>query len=134
MARQCFASCVLSSNALKSLIIASGCFPSWRFWGPMNSCFTYDWGLRGAVGSAPEGMNFQVAATVLPALGECLDIELSVLEAEGATLKSDYLWQVVEIEIGGVPTVLEVRFMCFFMSLGRIQLQGSVSMNLFHPI
>jgi len=42
---RCVASCVLSSNALKSLIIASGCFPSRRFWGPMNSGFAYDWGL-----------------------------------------------------------------------------------------
>jgi len=37
-------------------------------------------------------------------------------------------------EIGGVPTVLEVRFMCLFMSLGRILLQGSVSTNVFGPV
>jgi hypothetical protein len=49
-----------------------------------------------------------------------LEIELSDFEAEYATLKGDYLRQVVEIVIGGVPTVLEVRFMCLFMSLGRI--------------
>jgi hypothetical protein len=56
-----------------------------------------------------------------------LEIELSDFEAENVTLKGDFLWQVVEIVIGGVPTVLEVRLMCFFMSLGRILLQGSVS-------
>jgi hypothetical protein len=63
-----------------------------------------------------------------------LEIELSYFEAEDATLKGEYLWQVVEIEIGGVPTILEVRFMCLFMYLGRILLEGSVSTNLFGPI
>ena len=58
-------------------------------------------------------------------------IELTDFQAEDVTLNGDYLWQVVEIVIGGVPTVLEVRFMCLFMSLGRILLQGSVSTNLF---
>ena len=52
-----------------------------------------------------------------------MEIELSDFEAENATLKGDYLRQVVEIVIGGVPTVLEVCFMCLFMSLGRILLQ-----------
>jgi hypothetical protein len=63
-----------------------------------------------------------------------LEIELSDFEAENAMLKGDYLWQVSEIVIGGVPTVLEVRLMCLFMSLGRILLQGSVSTNLFGPM
>jgi hypothetical protein len=63
-----------------------------------------------------------------------LEIELSDFEAENATLKGDYLRQVVEIVIGGVPTVLEVRFMCLFISLGRILLQGSVSTNLLDPM
>jgi len=62
-----------------------------------------------------------------------LEIELSAFEAEDATLKGDYLWQVVERVFGGVPTILEVRFMCLFISLGRILLQGSVSTNLFYP-
>jgi hypothetical protein len=47
-----------------------------------------------------------------------LEIELSDFEAENATLKGDDVWQVVEIVIGGVPTILEVGFMCLFMSLG----------------
>jgi len=63
-----------------------------------------------------------------------LGIELSHFEAEDVTLKGDYLWQVVEIVIGGVPTILEVCFMCLFMSLGRILLQGSISTNLFGPM
>jgi hypothetical protein len=63
-----------------------------------------------------------------------LEIEVSDFEAEDATPKGDYLWQVVEIVIGGVPTVLEVRFMCFFMSLGRMLLQGSISTNMFDPM
>jgi hypothetical protein len=60
-----------------------------------------------------------------------LDIEISDFESEDATLKGDYWWQIVEIVIGGVPTILEVLFMCLFMSLGRILSQGSVSTNLF---
>jgi len=49
-------------------------------------------------------------------------------------LKGDYLWQGVEIVIGGIPAVLEVRFMYMFMSLCGILLQGSVSTNLFGPM
>jgi len=71
---------------------------------------------------------------VLPTLSEGLEIELSDFEAENATLKGDSLRQAVEIVIGCVPTVLEVCFMCLFMSLGRILLQGSVSTNLFNPM
>jgi hypothetical protein len=63
-----------------------------------------------------------------------LEIELSDFKAENATLKGDYLWQVVEIVIGGVPTVLETRFVCIVMSLGKILLQGSISTNLFDPV
>ena len=74
---------------------------------------------------------FAVSSAVFPMLSEGLEIELSDFEVENAMLKGDYLWQVVEIVKGGVPTVLEVRFMCFFMSHGRLLLQGWVSTNLF---
>jgi hypothetical protein len=67
-------------------------------------------------------------------LSEGLEIELSVLEAEDTTLKGVFLWQVVNIVIGGVPTVLEVHFTCLFMAHCRILLQGSVSTNLFDPM
>jgi len=73
-------------------------------------------------------------SAVLPTLSEGLEIDLSDFEAENATLKGDYLLQVVEIVIGGVPTVLEIRFMCLFISLGSILLQGSLSTNLFNPV
>jgi hypothetical protein len=63
-----------------------------------------------------------------------LEIELSDFEAENATLKGEYLRQVVDIVIGGVSTILEVRLICLFMSLRRILLQGSVSTNLFDPM
>ena len=63
-----------------------------------------------------------------------MDIELSDFEAENATLEGDYLWQVVENVIGSVPTILGVRLICLFMPLGRILLQGSVSMNHFDPV
>ena len=49
-------------------------------------------------------------------------------------LNGEYLWQVVEIVIGGVPTILEVCFMCLFMCVSRILLQGSISSNLFDPM
>jgi hypothetical protein len=71
---------------------------------------------------------------VLPTQSEGLAITLSYFQAEDVTLAGDYLRQVVVIVIGGVPTVLEDRFMCLFMSLSRILLQGSVSTNLFSPI
>jgi hypothetical protein len=78
--------------------------------------------------------DFAGGSAVLPTLSEGLEIELSHLEAENATLKGDYLRQVVAIVIGGIPTILEIRFKCLFMSLGRILLQGSVSTNLFDPV
>jgi hypothetical protein len=72
--------------------------------------------------------------TVLPTMGEGLEIELSDFEAENVRLKGDYLSPVVENVIEGIPTVLQVGFRCFFMSLGRILLQGSVLTDLFSPI
>jgi len=73
-------------------------------------------------------------SAVLPTLSEDFEIELSDVETENAMLTGDYVQQVVEIVTGGIPTVLEVRFMCLVMSLGRILLQGAVSTNLFHPM
>jgi len=61
IAMRCIASCLFSSNALKSLIIASGCVPSWRFWGPINSVVVYDGELKGAATSALEGRTLQAA-------------------------------------------------------------------------
>ena len=78
--------------------------------------------------------DFADGGAVLPTVCEGLEIELSHFEAEDATLKGDYLWQVVQIVMGGVPTILEVHFMCLFVSLGRILLQGSVSRNLVSPM
>jgi hypothetical protein len=75
--------------------------------------------------------NFACRSAVLPTLCDGLEIELSDSEAENATLKGDYLWKVVDIVIGGVPTIFEDRFMYLFTSLGRILLQGSVWTNLF---
>jgi hypothetical protein len=68
--------------------------------------------------------DFAGGSAVLPTLSECLEIELSEFKAENVTLKGDYLRQAVEIVIGGIPTILEVGFMCLFMSLGRILLPG----------
>jgi hypothetical protein len=67
-------------------------------------------------------------------LSEGLEIEHSDFDTEDAMLNSNYLWQLVEIVIGGVPTGREICLMCLFMSRGRILLQCSVSMNLFDPV
>ena len=61
-------------------------------------------------------------------------IELSDFGADNAMLNDDYLRQVVQIVMGRCPTVLEVYFMCVFMSLERILLQGCIPMNLFDPM
>jgi hypothetical protein len=78
--------------------------------------------------------DFAGGSAVLPRLSEYLEIELSHVQAEKATLKCDYFWQVVWIVSGSVPTIREVHLMCLFMSLGRVLLQGSVSSYLVHPI
>jgi hypothetical protein len=67
-------------------------------------------------------------------LSEGLGIELSHIAAENTTLKHDYLWQVVEIVIGGIKTVLEVGLRSMFLSLCRILVQVSVSKSLFDPM
>jgi len=102
---------------------------------------SHNFGLRtwlGAQGGSTKREDFAGGSAVLPTLSEGLEIELSDFEAEDVTLKGDYLWQVVEIVIGVIPTILEVRFMCLFMSLNRILLKHSVLTNLFdsirHPV
>jgi len=67
-------------------------------------------------------------------LNEGLQIKLSDFEAENTTLKGDYLRQVVDIVIGGIPNICEIQLMCLFMSLGRILLKGSISKNLVGPM
>jgi len=49
-------------------------------------------------------------------------------------LKGDYLRHIVEIEIQGVSTVLEVLFMYLVISVRTILLQCSVSLILFDPM
>jgi len=99
----------------------------------MNSGFAYDWELRGAARSNTGRKDFAGGSAVLPTLSKGLDIELSEFEAENATLKGDYMWQVVEIVIGGVPIILEVGFMCMFMSrqntVARLRIDKSVRPN-----
>jgi hypothetical protein len=101
---------------------------------------SHEFGLRiklGAKGGCQISAGSEDSAggsAVLPTLSEALEIELHDFEAENAMLKGDYLWLVVEIVIGGVPTILEVRFMWLFISHGRILLQGSISTNLFSPM
>jgi hypothetical protein len=101
---------------------------------------SHEFGLRislGALGGSQISggrEDFAGGSAVLSTLSEDLEIELSDFEAENATLNGDYLRQVVEIVIEGVPTVLKIRFMCLFVSLGRILLQASISTNLFDPV
>jgi hypothetical protein len=104
------------------------------FLGPHEFGLRISLGAQGGSQISTGREDFAGGNAVLPTLSEGLEIELSDFEAEKATLKGYYLRQVVEMVIGGVPTVPEVRFMCLFMSLGRILLQGSVSTNLFDPM
>jgi hypothetical protein len=50
-------------------------------------------------------------SAVLTKLREGSEIELSDFEAASVMLKDDYVWPIVEIVIGGIPTILEVRSM-----------------------
>jgi len=64
--------------------------------------------------------NFDGGSAVFPKLRHGLKIELSDFERESVTLKVDFLRQIVEIEMGGVPIVIEVKCMSLFMTLSRI--------------
>jgi hypothetical protein len=77
----------------------------------MDSGFAYSWGLWGGSQISTGREDFTGGSDVLPMLSDDLEIELCEFQSEDATLKGDFLWQVFEIVIGGVPTVLEVRFM-----------------------
>jgi len=78
--------------------------------------------------------NFAGGSSVLSTLGEGLEIELFDSEPENATLTGDDLWQIVMIVNRGIPTGLEVHFVCLFVPPGRILLQGSMWTNLFDPV
>jgi len=131
---RCVASCVLLSNPQKLLIIASGCIPSPAVLGSHQ--FGLPIGLGAQGGSQIKGGREQCAggSAGLLTLSEGLEIELTHFEEENVKLKVDYLRQVVEIVIRGVPTIVEICFMCLFMPSGRILLQGSVSTNLFNQV
>jgi hypothetical protein len=100
----------------------------------MNSGFTSDWELMAAARIRTGRQDIDGCSVVLLTLSESLEIELSDFETENATLKDDYLWQVVEIVIGGVLTVLDVRVLNLVLSLGGILLQGSILTYLFGPM
>jgi hypothetical protein len=68
---------------------------------------------------------------ILPPVREGVKSEFADIKEENATLKDDYLRQTVDIVIAAIPTVPEHCFMCFFISLGKMYLQGSVSTNVF---
>jgi len=91
-------------------------------------------GAHGGSQISTRSEDFVGGSAVLPMLSKGLKIELSDFKSENVTLKGNFLWQLVEIVIGGVPTVLEVDFMCLLTSLGRILLQGSTMTNLFDPM
>ena len=100
----------------------------------MNLGFAYDSELRGGSQISTGGEDFTGCSTVVLTLSNGLESEPSDSKAKNATVKGDYLWQVVGIVIGGIPAVLEVPSMCLFMSFGRKLLQGSISTNLFEPM
>jgi hypothetical protein len=101
---------------------------------------SHEFGLRVSLG-APGGClictgreDYAGGSAALLTLSEYLENQLADFEVEDATLNSNYVLRVVEIVIGGVPPVLEVRFMCLCISLGRILIQHSVSTNLFNRL
>jgi hypothetical protein len=100
----------------------------------MNSGFACDWGAQGGNQITTGREDFEGRNTVHLIRSEGLEIKHSDFDAEDGTLKGDNLWKVVEIIIGGVPTVIEDRIICLFMSVGTILLQGSISTNLFGPM
>jgi hypothetical protein len=61
-------------------------------------------------------------------------MKYSDFEAENITLQGNYLPHADATVTGGIATVLEIRFICLSMPLGRILLQGIVSMNLFNQV
>jgi hypothetical protein len=75
---------------------------------------SHEFGLRISLGAQGGSQNsagredLSRGSAVLSKLSEGLEIELSDLQQENATLKGDYFRQVVEIVIGGVPTVLKI--------------------------
>jgi hypothetical protein len=79
-------------------------------------------------------MDYAGGNAVLPVLHEGLEIVLSHFKAWNTTLRGDFLWQVVEIVIRGIPTVLDYHFVGMFMSLCRSHFEGSVSTNLSNQI
>jgi hypothetical protein len=87
-------------------------------------------GAQGGSQISTGGENIAGGSAVLLTLSKGLEIKLSDFEAKNATLKGDYLWRGVEIVFGGVPTIIGIRIIWLFMSLGSILLQVSISMNL----
>jgi hypothetical protein len=80
-------------------------------WGPMNSGLAFDCELRENSQISAKKRDCADRSAVLSTLSNGLDIELSDFEAENAMLKGDSLWQVDEIMIRGIATILEIRFM-----------------------
>jgi hypothetical protein len=79
---------------------------------------------RGQPDQHPKGglCRQQCSSPDADSLSEGFETDLSDFKPGNSTLKGDYLQQVVDIVTGGVPTMLEVRFMCLFMFLGRVLL------------
>jgi len=98
--------------------------------GPHEFGLRIGWGAQGGSQISTGREVIPGGSAVLLTPSEGLEIEHSDFDAENIMLKGDDLRQVVEIVIGGLPTVLEVRFMWLCMSLGRILSQGYISTNL----
>jgi len=76
------------------------------------------------------GQNLVGGRAVFPTLYGWVTKELSCCTGDYVMLKCDNLRKVALIVIGGVPTVCEVRFMCWFVACTRILWDGSISTNL----
>jgi hypothetical protein len=88
----------------------------------MESGNSSDCELKGCSQISTKMEDFAGCSAAFPILSNDLKIEHSDVETENAMLKGNCLWQVVDILIGGAPSVLAV---CF----GRLRINESVRPN-----
>jgi len=114
--------------SLRQVAFHHGGFEDWWNWGSDMT------GSSGGSQISTGREDIAGGSAVLLTLSVCWEIKLSDFELENMTRNGDYLQLVVEILIGGVPTGLQVCFMCMFMSLSRMMLPCFISTNLFDPM
>jgi len=126
----CFASCILLRNALKSLTIAIAYFPLWPFWGPMNLGFAYDWELRGATCAVLKQRTLQPATLFSQSWTMVRHITFPIRKQRMRSWKVITCSRWLRMCFYPLQPCRRYVFTFFFVSLGRILLQGSKLTNL----